>query len=60
MKINENMKVFEKIHIKTRRNRHFLERIIKKVAKTIKNFSNQKIFSAKRLTYFKNMVELYA
>jgi len=52
MKINENMKVFEKIHIKTRRNRHFLERIIKKVAKTIKNFSNQKTFSAKRLTYF--------
>ena len=52
MKINENMKVFEKIHIKTHRNRHFLERIIKKVAKAIKNFSNQKTFSAKRLTYF--------
>ncbi|EJG87933.1 hypothetical protein SPAR10_0545 [Streptococcus infantis SPAR10] len=44
MKINENMKVFEKMHIKTRRNRHFLERFIKKVAKTIKKFGNQKIF----------------
>ena len=52
MKINENMKVFEKIHIKTCRIRRFRERFIKKVAKTIKNFNNQKTFSAKRLTYF--------
>ena len=44
MKINENMKVFEKIHIKTRRIRRFRERFIKKVAKTIKNFNNQKLF----------------
>ena len=60
MKNNENVKVFEKIHIKTRRNGRFWESFIKKVAKTIKNFNNQKIFSAKRLTYFKNMIELYA
>ena len=57
MKINENMKVFEKIHIKTRRNRRFRENFIKKVAKTIKNFNNQKTFSAKRLTYFLNVIE---
>ena len=52
MKINENMKVFEKIHIKTRKNRRFKEGFIKKVAKTIKKFNNRKTFSAKRLTYF--------
>ena len=52
MKNNENVKVFEKIHIKTRRNGRFWESFIKKVAQTIKNFNNQKTFSAKRLTYF--------
>ena len=52
MKINENMKVFEKMHIKTRKNRRSRGGFIKKVAKTIKNFNNQKTFSAKRLTYF--------
>jgi len=49
MKINENMKVFENIHIKSRRNRRFWDEFIKKEAKTIKNFNNQKTFSAKRL-----------
>jgi len=57
MKINENMKVFEKIHIKTRKNRRFWENFIKKVAKTTKNFNNQKTFSAKRLTYFWKMIK---
>ena len=52
MKMNENMKVFEKIYIKIRRNGRFCENFIKEVAKTIKNFNNQKTFSAKRLTYF--------
>ena len=52
MKINENMKVFEKINIKIRRDGRFRENFIKKVAKTTKNFNNQKTFSAKRLTYF--------
>ena len=57
MKINENMKVFEKIYIKIRRNGRFCENFIKEVAKPIKNFNNQKTFSAKRLTYFRNMIK---
>ena len=44
MKINENMKVFEKIHIKTRRIRRFRERFIKKVAKISKILTIKKLF----------------
>ena len=57
MKIDENMKVFENFKVKTLNSEDVYCYVNEKIAKTIKNFNNQKTFSAKRLTYFLNVIE---
>ena len=52
MKIDENMKVFENFKVKTLNSEDVYCYVNEKIAKTIKNFNNQKTFYAKRLTYF--------
>ena len=60
MKNNEIMKEFENLKVKTLSLQGIYCCIDEKNSKNNQKNQNAKIFSAKRLTYFKNMIELYA
>ena len=57
MKNNENMKVFENLKVKTLNLEGFYCCIDEKNSKNNQKIKISKIFSAKRLTYFLNVIE---
>jgi len=57
MKNNENMKVFENFEVKTLNLEGFYCCIDEKNSKNNQKIKISKIFSAKRLTYFLNVIE---
>ncbi|MFS9152181.1 hypothetical protein QM855_04710 [Streptococcus infantis] len=57
MKIDENMKVFENFKVKTLNSEDVYCYVNEKNSKNNQKIKNSKIFSAKRLTYFLNVIE---
>ena len=57
MKINENMKAFETLKVKTLSLQGIYCCIAEKNSKNNQKIKISKIFSAKRLTYFLNVIE---
>ena len=60
MKNNGNMKVFENLKVKTLSLQGIYCCIDEKNSKNNQKIKNSIIFSAKRLTYFSNVIEYYS